>query len=347
MRRLLCFFILLLSTAFAAQQSYDDLARHWTYDKSAPLNVQQTGVENRNGIEIHDISYATPMEKRGTSLGPSNGRVTAYLVTPKGKGPFPAVIYGHWCMPGSAQKNRTEFLEEAVVLAHSGVISLLPNHVISNPGFVEDAKPLSPQQIDVLVQQVVNIRRGADLLLARKDVDPNRLGFVGHSCSGQVAAFLSGIDKRFHALVVMASNLSDVEDVKTKYFQDYRKQVGADRFDAFLATYNWADPGKYISQSDGIPKLLQFGSDEPFLTQEHAQKYLPYVSEPKVVHFYDAPHALNAEATRDRITFLASELGFPRPSATLVASIAVLTQPPWPKPPTEAQSDKVQQKDHK
>ena len=37
-------------------------------------------------------------------------------------------------MPGSEKENRKEFLDEAVVLAHSGVISLLPDHVIVHPG---------------------------------------------------------------------------------------------------------------------------------------------------------------------------------------------------------------------
>ena len=50
----------------------------------------------------------------------------AMTQTPQGQGPFPAVIFGHWCMPGSEKKNRAEFIDEAIVLAHSGVISLLP-----------------------------------------------------------------------------------------------------------------------------------------------------------------------------------------------------------------------------
>jgi hypothetical protein len=54
-------------------------------------------------------------------------------------------------MPGSDKKNRTEFLEEALVLAHSGVISLLPDHVSVHPGFMEDPTPLNEQQIDVKV----------------------------------------------------------------------------------------------------------------------------------------------------------------------------------------------------
>ena len=192
--------VLLLVAAVFAQESYDQLLHHWDYDKNAPLNIKQAGMEERDGITIHDISFSSPVSERSSAVGPNGGTVTAYLVVPSGQGPFPGVIYGHWCMPGSEKKNRAEFLDEAIVLAHSGVISLLPDHVIVHPGFVEDSTPLNEQQIAVEVQQDVNLRRAGDLLLARKDVDPKRLAYVGHSCDGSAGGFLSGIDKRFKAL---------------------------------------------------------------------------------------------------------------------------------------------------
>src|SRR5205823_4170712 len=171
MRRFFCLALFIVSSAFA-QPSYKQLLHHWDYDKSAPLNIKQAGVQDRDGTKIYDISYSSPVGARGAAVGSNGGTVTAYLVVPAGKGPFPAVIYGHWCMPGSEKKNRTEFLDEAVVLAHSGVVSLLPDHVSVHPGFKEDNTPMNENQIAVEVQQDVNIRRGADLLLARKDVDP-------------------------------------------------------------------------------------------------------------------------------------------------------------------------------
>ncbi|MBZ5511300.1 MAG: hypothetical protein LAN70_09015 [Acidobacteriia bacterium] len=330
MKRSLCLLLLFASTAFA-QESYDQLLRHWDYDNKAPLAIKEAGVQDREGVKIHDLSYAVPTGDRAASLGPNGGRVTAYLVVPPGKGPFPAVTYGHWCMPGSEKMNRGEFLEEAVVLARSGVMALLPDHVITRPGFIESKEPLNAQQIDVLVQQVINMRRGADLLLARKDVDPKRLVYAGHSCNAEVGGFLSGIDKRFKAVVIMAGGLSDEVTTKSPMYQAYRQKIGPEKFDAFVAKYSWTDPGKYVSHSAGTPKLLQFATDEPFLGPEQARQYLPYVSEPKTLRIYDAPHALNAEATRDRLHFLARQLEVLPPDPQRIAKIPPLVQPPWPK----------------
>src|SRR5215813_2513400 len=54
------------------------LLQHFEYDSKAPLDIQESNVEQRGDVSVHDITYASP---RG-------GRVPAYLVVPKGKGPF-------------------------------------------------------------------------------------------------------------------------------------------------------------------------------------------------------------------------------------------------------------------
>ncbi len=326
--RWLTLFVLL---PFLAVQADDNLARHWAYDKNQPLEISQVGVQERDGIKIYDISYKAPVGDRASLVGPNGGNVTAYLIVPPGKGPFPAVIYGHWCMPGSEKENRKEFLDEAIVVAHSGVISLLPDHVIVHPGFVADKSPLNEQQVAVEVQQDINLRRGADLLLARDDVDPKRLAYVGHSCDAGAGAFLSGIDRRFKAFVLMAGGWPDDVFKKSPMYEQYRQKIGAEKFDAFQAKYSWMDTGKYVSHAAPASVFLQFATDEPYASVEMDKEYFAIVSEPKRMRIYEAPHALNADATRDRIAFLAEQLSFKAPDAKAVAAIPALVQPPWPK----------------
>src|SRR5215468_4021771 len=142
---------ILSATLPAAAQVGPELLQHWNYDPNQPLEVRQLGVQERHGVKLVELTYTSPVDDRGKAVGPNGGKVAAYLVLPPGKGPFPAVIYGHWCMPGSEKKNRTEFLEEALVLAQSGVISLLPDHVSVRPEFVEDPTPFSENQVAVTV----------------------------------------------------------------------------------------------------------------------------------------------------------------------------------------------------
>jgi hypothetical protein len=104
MRTLFVFFVLLIATTLRAQ---DSAAPHdapnaatqaapeavpqpapdhpFDYDRAAPLDIKETGVEHRGKIAVHDISCASP----------KGGRVPAYLVVPQGPGPFAAIIWGH------------------------------------------------------------------------------------------------------------------------------------------------------------------------------------------------------------------------------------------------------------
>ena len=316
MRFLSAVLFLLIGGALWAQEG----APAFDYDAKAPLNVKEAGVEHRGDVAVHDISYASP----------KGGRVPAYLVVPDGSGPFAAILWGHWYWPNSDFFNRKEFLDEAVVLARAGVVSLLTTGPGARPGHVNDKNPLSDQQATDLIQAIVDMRRGADLLLARKDVDPHRLAYVGHSYNAEVGGFLSGIDKRFQAFVLMAGNLSDVVDAQSDEYKQFRQKVGPEQFDALVAKYRWLDPGKFVSRAAPATVFLQYASQEDFLTPMRAKQYAAIVSEPKQLKIYDAPHALNAEARRDRIAFLTEQLKLKPLLPEQIAAIPDLPQPPKP-----------------
>ena len=83
MRKLLTAALFLIAWPSLAQDAA--LLQHFDYDRNAPLDGKEVGVEQRGNVAVHDISYASP----------KGGRVPAYLVVPNGKGPFAAVIWGH------------------------------------------------------------------------------------------------------------------------------------------------------------------------------------------------------------------------------------------------------------
>ena len=89
MRRILGLLLLVAAACeltLAQDPSIDELRRKFDYELNAPLDVQEVGVINRIGVQIHDITYASP----------KNGRVTAYLVEPTRRGRFAGIVFGHW-----------------------------------------------------------------------------------------------------------------------------------------------------------------------------------------------------------------------------------------------------------
>lgn len=314
---LICLFTLGLGSRCLAQDA--ELVSHFDYDRKAPLALKQIGIERRAQATVYDITYNGPKDA-----------VSAYLVVPKGRGPFAAIIWGHWYWENSSLRNRREFLDEAIAMAPAGVVSLLPDGPIARPGYIGRKTPLDDQQILNSVQAVIEMRRGLDLLLARRDVDPKRIAFVGHSYNAGVGGFLAGLDHRLKAFVLMAGSLSDEVNFRTKEFQDFRQRVGPDKVDAYMQKYSWTDQGKFIAHAAPANVFLQYGSREPFLNAERAREYFKIVSEPKRLEIYDADHNLNAEARRDRIHFLVEQLKLKPVPEAVISAIPNLYQPPQP-----------------
>ena len=308
----------LMLSASTSRAQDPELLRHFDYDQTTPLNIKRIGVAHREYADVYDITY--------DSL--KGGVVPAYLVVPKGRGAFAAVIWGHWYWANSSMANRKEFLEEAVVLAQAGVVSLLTDGPLARPAYVEVKDPFDERRPANFFQQVMDMRRGVDVLLARRDVDRKRIAYVGHSYNAGIGALLSGVDRRFKAFVLMAGTTSDEVGRATKEFQEYRQKVGAEKLDALTEKYSWLDQGKYVSHAAPAVVLLQFATEEKFLTPERARLYAGVVSEPKLFKLYEAPHALNAEARRDRIAFLTEQLKLTPLPAAAIAGIPNLYQPP-------------------
>jgi hypothetical protein len=106
--------------AFPQRADVEGIAKIFDYDNEAPLDLQEKSVEQRNGVQLHDVSFASP----------KGGRVSAYLVVPPGKGPFAGIVFLH-----SGQWDRHEFLSEAFLLASAGAVSVLI-----------DAPPMRPKE---------------------------------------------------------------------------------------------------------------------------------------------------------------------------------------------------------
>src|ERR1700722_14328677 len=102
------FYSIPITLLFAAAP-YTELLRLYDYDRNAPLEIQETGVQVREGVSIHDISYASP---RG-------GRVPGYVIVPAGPGPFAGIIFMH-----GAGGSRAGVLSQAIMYAKTGAVSL-------------------------------------------------------------------------------------------------------------------------------------------------------------------------------------------------------------------------------
>jgi cephalosporin-C deacetylase-like acetyl esterase len=300
-------------TASAAEKKpvkpprFEDLVREFDYDRNALLNIREEKKEERDGATVIDLSYDSP---RG-------GHVPATLVLPQGNGPFAGILFGHWMMPRSAVANRKEFLEEALFLARAGAVSLLTDAPLVRPGYLPEKDQLKGeiQNAEASRQQVIDFRRCVDLLIARGEVDPARVAYVGHSYNAHTGGILSGVEKRIGSFVLMAGVFADQEfvfDSTTPAIMEFRKRVGEEALRDFFREHAFDDPVYFIGHSAPAAVFLQFGRDDAPIPEPMARSYFERFSEPKKIEFYKAGHALNAEARKDRVQWLAERLKLSR-----------------------------------
>ena len=285
---------------FAQNGSIDEVRRMFDYDQNAALDIKEVAVINRNGVRIHDISYASP----------KNGRVTAYLVVPDAKGRHAGIVFGHW-----GYGTRTEFLPEAMLYAKAGAVSLLVDDLDVRPAPWRRSAPGSePQAVrDNFVQSVVDLRRGIDLLRARADVDPQRIAYVGHSSGAHWGAILSAVDRRLRTVVLMAGVPSETTILLESDDPDYvnfRQTTPKEQLDNYFKTVTSLDAINFVPHARPTPLMFQFARFERYFNEASMQRYVQAASEPKLVLWYDTGHELNDNrALIDRANWLRRYIG--------------------------------------
>ncbi len=298
-----------------------DPAERFTYDAARPLDVEMSVLERTGCAVVHELSYASP----------GGGRVTALLVTPHAPGRHAGILFGHW-----GGGDRTEFLPEALLLARAGAISLLPAYPWTRPEpwHRELRHSGDPEHdFELYVRTVVDLRRGLDLLLARPDVDPERVGYVGHSYGAQWGAILAAVDRRVQA-AVLVGGVPDLEAIYLESDDPELVELRASdrpRIDRLLAVMAPLAAVRYVGRAAPIPLLFQFARYEQNFPRAAMERYYAAASEPKEVRWYPTAHDLDdPQALVDRAAWLRPRLG--------LADVVLPTSDP-PLPPGFAESD--------
>lgn len=292
--------ISIAASAAPAERVPNNLAHLFDYDAHQPLDLHDKTVKDFDCGVIHDVTYVSP----------SGGPVSAYQIVPKGKGPFAALVFGHW-----GNGTRGEFIPEAKAYACAGVVSLLPDYRWERPqpwysAIDEFVRPDLDRQ--TRINTVVEMRRAIDLLLSRTDVDPNRIGYVGHSFGAQFGAILTAVDPRIKAAVLMAGAAEEADLLlrsDNPRVVDLRASLPKGQLDTYLNTLADLNAVNYIRYAQPTSLLLQFANFEQYFDHASMERYAAAATEPKTVLFYDSAHELNdPQALKDRADWLGKRL---------------------------------------
>lgn len=273
------------------------------YDHLAPLDVVQKGAAHEAGAVVHEITFASPL----------GGQVPAYLVVPEAMaGSCAGLIYLH---PG--QGDRSTFLPEAVAMAGAGAVSLLIDAPYLRPGrarLTGDYQMKAEEEATLYRQIVLDLRRCVDLLSVRPDVDPGRIGYVGHSLGATWGGPLAGSERRIRAAVLMAGYASLTDWYRHSghlLARRFRERFPSPaHMESYLAVLARLDPERHAGQAAGA-MLFQYAREDDFVDSVQAERYLAAAPADHAVRWYAADHLFTGcpEARLDRARWLAEGLG--------------------------------------
>ncbi len=182
--------------------------------------------------------------------------VPAHLYLPKNR-PVGQRVAAVVAMHGTTQLGKKQLSGEpgsppnrcyAVELAQRGYVVLAPDY----PSFGDYPCDFrDPKWASGTMKGIFNHIRGVDLLVAREEVDPERIGAIGHSLGGHNAMFLGVFDPRIKAVVSSCGWTP---------FHDYYggKLVGwtSDRYMPRIRTEYQLDPNRMPFDFDEVAAAL-------------------------------------------------------------------------------------------
>ncbi len=141
-----------------------------------------------------------PYEAIEVSYENKLGKLAGTLTVPRGSGPFPAVVL----ITGSGPQNRDEelfghkpFWVIADYLARRGIAALR----VDDRGVGGSAGNSTRETIDEMATDVLS---GVDFLKARKDINPKKIGVIGHSEGGIVGPLAASRSSDIAFVVMLA-----------------------------------------------------------------------------------------------------------------------------------------------
>lgn len=204
-------------------------------DTDIPLELEMHASRDEDGYAFHE------MEMNSTP----GRRMQFVATTPTGReGPFPAVVFlaGHGGTRHTVYGERGGYYHVGRLLAAGGYVTVSAN--ISQHAVYEAGRTNMGERLWDLVRCV-------DYLLARDDVDPERIGSGGKSLGGEMVMWLGAMDERVKANLV-SGFLTSMDQMEQNHCMCWK-------FPGLRELVDFADIYSLIAPR---PVLFQNGVDE-------------------------------------------------------------------------------------
>ena len=266
----------------------------FTYDASAPLNLQKTVQSTSNGVELSSISFSSP----------SGGSVNGLLFDPVTRSSLrPGIVLMHG-MPGTAGSvagfAQTLANYGAVVIAIDAPFNRRSGGTIT----------FTPQDRADQIQLMKDLQRAVDVLRARPNVDDDRIAYVGISYGGAMGALFAGIEQRLKTAVLVVGDGGLVSHMTGPEDLNFITGLSCSTRASWFREMAPIEPIRFIPQASANTALLfQSGKLDELVPMADAEALHAAAPQSRTIRWYEAGHGLNQQAALDRLDWLHDQIG--------------------------------------
>lgn len=269
----------------------------------------------QDDVEVRAISFESP---RG-------GRVTGKLFVPRAA-PAAQRMAGVVMLHG-APGSTANLDPRAVYIARKGAVVLGIDAAFARRD-PQDPLSFTRRDADEQIQTIVDLRRAVDVLSARPEVDPGRLGFVGGSYGAAMGAVLAGVEERLKAFVLAAGDAGFVAHFTSAdggWLPPLDDMPAAQRH-AWVAAMAPIAGTVFFPRAHGDRVLLQNNRRDEAVMMHVAEAFHRLAPAGTEKKWYDSGHRLTPQHFVDQLEFLHRKIGTAAPVEADRAG-------PYPTPP--------------
>jgi dipeptidyl aminopeptidase/acylaminoacyl peptidase len=252
----------------------------FAYDKQLPFDPHVLNVEEQEGIRKEHLSFqSTPGARVSANLYRSSGAASQ-------KGPAIILLHGG---TGAGKDDRGSVVLAELLTRGGWTVLAIDMQYFGERGtdllttFTEQEKHerlynQQPVYLAWVTQTVKDVSRSYDFMVEHRDIDPKRVGLVGFSRGGIVAAIVGAADRRLAAVALVYGAHFDALE---------RGHLAA------------ACPANYIGRISPRPLLMINGThDADHVKETSVEPLYRLAKSPKLILWADTGHQLPTEEHR-------------------------------------------------
>ncbi len=272
----------------------EDMRRYYEYDKTLPLNAYEEVIDEGSSHKLIKIYFDSV-----------NGeRVPGLLVLPKVETKVPCIVFLHGY--GGSKEDIREVAELVAKEGYALIAIDAEYHGERRESGKELYSPDINDSVRGIIQTVIDLRRAIDYLETKREIDIERLGYVGGSMGGILGAIFIGVEPRIKAaaLIVAGGNMSlmirESQHHTMPAIREYLQKEGIS-YEELQKMLDPIDPINFIGYFSPRPVVFHLGKLDRIVPAEAGKQLYEAAGEPKQVYWYDAGHNVPLDLVLARI----------------------------------------------